>query len=103
VKNRLHPWELAALWSIAVLLIAGAIYTAGIEVRNGKGEHSQTIGIVIGGLMSVLPMVINAMRNIGQAQAMQSMAEQLGNSSPTNIATGKIGDPVHVIPELDEQ
>jgi hypothetical protein len=90
MKNPLHPWELAALWSIGLVLIAGSIYCAGLAVKAENGDHSQTIGIVIGGLLAALPMVINAMRNIGQAQAMQSMAEQLGNSRPVEKAEGPL-------------
>ena len=74
MKNPLHRWELIALWSLAVLVISGSIYIATLA---GKTTQSETYGIVIGGLMAALPMLINAMRNIGQAQAMQSMAEQL--------------------------
>jgi hypothetical protein len=97
--NPLHKWELMALWTLAVIVVVGSIYVA--TLAAGKA-HSDTYGIVIGGLMAALPMLINAMRNIGQAQAMQSMAEQLGNSAPiTDSATGKASDPLHVVSELD--
>lgn len=72
--------ELAALWSLAVLVIIGSIYVA---VMAGKTKaESETFGIVIGGLMASLPMLINAIRNIGQAQVIQSMSEKLSNSTP---------------------
>lgn len=91
--NPLHKWELAALWTLAGGVIFGSIYVATLA---SKQSQSETYGIVIGGLMAALPMLINAMRNIGQAQAMQSMAEQLGNSTPvSDTATGKVNDPVH--------
>lgn len=104
MKNPLHPWELAALWSLAIVLIIGSIYSAQLAIQGESTEHSQTIGIVIGGLLAALPMVINAMRNIGQAQAMQSMAEQLGNSQPVDAkpiiksavdAAKKVADAAH--------
>ena len=99
--NPLHKWELAALWTLACGVISGSIYVATLA---SKQTQSETYGIVIGGLMAALPMLINAMRNIGQAQAMQSMAEQLGNSSPAHldVASGKADDPLHVVPEIGE-
>lgn len=71
--------ELLALWSLAVLVILGSIYVG--YMVTGK-EEGQTPGIIIGGLMAALPMLINAIRNIGQSQAMQEMASQLGQSVP---------------------
>ncbi|MGL4640540.1 MAG: hypothetical protein ACRCVX_12530 [Shewanella sp.] len=84
--NNAHRHELWALWLLAVVVIGGSIYIATLSA-NGSEGHNDTHGIVIGGLMAALPMLINAIRNIGQAQTMQSMAEQLGNSSPVNEAT----------------
>ena len=78
--NSQHKHELWALWSLALAVIGGSIYVARLA-GIGTGD-SQTHGIVIGGLMAVLPMLVNAIRNIGQAQAMQTMAEQLGQSAP---------------------
>ena len=61
-------------------------------------DNSQTHGIVIGGLMAALPLLINSIRNIGQTQAMQSMADQLGKSAPVDgPATGKPDDPIHQV------
>lgn len=77
-------WELLALWSLAVLVVVGSIYITRIP---GTADHSETPGIVIGGLMAALPMLINAIRNIGQARTMQQMAEQLGQSSPIDPTT----------------
>jgi hypothetical protein len=86
MKN--HGWELFALWSLAVIVIVGSIFVAGlgdfgIAILGGDApDNSQTHGIVIGGLMAALPLLINSIRNIGQNQAMQSMADQLGKSAP---------------------
>lgn len=81
MKN--HGWELAALWSLAIGVIVGSIYVATLAEGATNGvDHSQTHGILIGGLMAALPMLINSIRNIGQSQAMQSMADQLGKSAP---------------------
>lgn len=84
--------ELASLWSLAVLVIIGSIYVAVIAGRT-KAD-SETFGIVIGGLMAALPMLINSIRNIGQAQVIQNMTEQLSKSAPivpandTGLETG---------------
>ena len=100
-----HGWELAALWSLAVIVIIGSIFVAGlgdfglVALGADAPDNSQTHGIVIGGLMAALPLLINSIRNIGQTQAMQSMADQLGKSAPVldGIATGKPDDPIHQV------
>ena len=74
MKQR-HVGELLALWSLAVLVIIACVYV----VKEGKGESAS---IVIGGLIAALPLLINSIRNIGQAKAMQTMADALGNSAP---------------------
>lgn len=86
-NNKLHFWELVALWTLAVSVIGGSIMVAQMATAQAEGR-SDTHGIVIGGLMAALPMLINAIRNIGQAQAMQSMAEQLGQSTPAPTKPG---------------
>jgi hypothetical protein len=94
--NNQRKHELWALWSLAVVVISGSILVA--WMITGK-EEGQTPGLLIGGLMTTLPMLVNAIRNIGQSQAMQEMASQLGQSVPatmTDPASGKPGDPVHV-------
>ena len=101
--NKNHGWELAALWSLAVIVIAGSIFVAGlgdfglsmIGVDAAPRDNSQTHGIVIGGLMAALPLLINSIRNLRQSQAMQSMVEQLGKSAPVSDsnAPAKPDDP----------
>ena len=72
--------EIVLLWSLAVGVIYGSIYVA--ELAGKSEAQNETFGIVIGGLMASLPMLINAIRNIGQAQVIQNMSEQLSKSSP---------------------
>lgn len=90
IKN--HSLELAALWSLAVIVIIGSIFVAGLGdfgllVIGGDKvpDNSQTHGIVIGGLMAALPLLINSIRGIGQNHAMQTMADQLGKSAPVVV------------------
>lgn len=99
-----HWLELAALWSLSVIVIVGSIFVAGlgdfgVALLGSKApDNSQTHGIVIGGLMAALPLLINSIRNIGQTHAMQSMADQLGKSAPVvDAASGKADDPIHNI------
>jgi uncharacterized membrane protein len=79
--------ELWALWSLAVMVIIGALVASG----NAPGWASKVLGtadeakgsdILVGGLMAALPMLINAIRNLGQSRAMQAMVDQLGQSAP---------------------
>jgi hypothetical protein len=100
-EARTRAWELGALWSLGMVVIAGAIYSADISATTDT-DRSQTVGIVIGGLMSVLPMIINAIRTLSQSQAMQEMASQLGKSSPVQQATTENPLPVHETGEPDE-
>lgn len=82
-----NKWELAALWSLAMATIGGAIYIASLVDRSqSQADHSQIHGLVIGGLMSAFPVIINAIRGVGQSKAMQMMAEQLGASTPLQAA-----------------
>lgn len=75
-----HTGELLALWSLAALVVVSAVYV----VKTTQGEAAS---LVIGGLMTALPILVNAIRNIGQAKAMQSMADALGNSTPAPAQT----------------
>lgn len=74
--------ELIALAAIAfaILALAGAMI-----YLNRTGE---AFGTVLGALL----LVIQAIRNIGQAQAMQSMADALAQSQPVPAPVG-IPDP----------
>lgn len=78
--NQRHTGELLALWSLAVLVVGSSVYV----VKTGQGEAAS---IVIGGFMTALPILVNAIRNIGQAKAMQTMADALGNSTPVAAQT----------------
>lgn len=89
--------ELAALWSLAVIVILGSIFVG--YMVTGK-EEGQTPGIIIGGLMAALPMLINAIRNIGQSQAMQEMASQLGQSVP--VSDSSVPQAVTVVNTTDD-
>ena len=65
--------ELVALWSIgAGALIVGAYMIA----LNRTGE-------AFGTLLGIVPLVLNRIGNLGQAQVMNTMAEYLAKSVPT--------------------
>ena len=70
------PWlrfaELLALVLIAVGLIGLAAYMVS---ENRMGEAFGTV-------LTTIPLVVQAIRNIGAAQAMNAMAEYLAQSSP---------------------
>jgi len=70
------PWlrfaELLALVLIAVGLIGLAAYMV----------SENRIGEAFGTVLTTIPLVVQAIRNIGAAQAMNAMAEYLAQSSP---------------------
>jgi type II secretory pathway component PulF len=70
------PWlrfaELLALVLIAVGLIGLAAYMVS---ENRMGEAFGTV-------LTTIPLVVQAIRNVGSAQAMNAMAEYLAKSSP---------------------
>ena len=70
------PWlrfaELLALVLIAVGLIGLAAYMVS---ENRMGDAFGTV-------LTTIPLVVQAIRNIGAAQAMNAMAEYLAQSSP---------------------
>lgn len=74
------PWlrfaELAAL----VLIACGLIGLAGYMVAMNR------MGEAFGTVLTTIPLVVQAIRNIGQAQAMNAMAEALGKSAPVKDA-----------------
>ena len=66
--------ELIALWGIAMACLGVVAYMVYLD-RTGEA---------FGSLIGIIPLCLNAIRNIGQSQAMQSMADHLASSSPTN-------------------
>lgn len=78
--SEIHGKELLALWSLAMALIGAVVALALLGPDNANSIHST----VIAGLAPCLPIAFNSIRNIGQSRAMQSMAEQLGQSAPTS-------------------
>lgn len=64
--------ELVSLVLVALGLLAVAAYMVYLD----------RMGEAFGSLLASLPLVIQAIRNIGQAQAMQSMADSLARSTP---------------------
>jgi type II secretory pathway component PulF len=70
------PWirfaELLALVLIAAGLIGLAVYMVS---ENRMGEAFGTV-------LTTIPLVVQAIRNIGAAQAMNAMAEYLAQSAP---------------------
>lgn len=75
-----HRNELWALWALAIAVIAAAL-VAGYWAQQSE-KLSEATTILITGFTTVLPSIINALRNLGQSRAMQSMADHLGNSTP---------------------
>lgn len=66
--------ELVALWSVAVGCLIVAAY---MIYLNRTGE-------AFGTLLGILPLCLNRIGNLGQAQVMNTMAEQLAASYPAN-------------------
>lgn len=75
--------ELVAL----VLLGAGMLALAAYMVSLGR------MGEAFGNLLGAFLLVIQAIRNIGQAQAMQSMADSLAKSQPVDPRAFDEGEP----------
>jgi type II secretory pathway component PulF len=71
-KDWLRLSELVAL----VLVAAGLIGLAAYMV------HKARVGEAFGAVITTIPLVVQAIRNIGSAQAMNAMAEYLAKSSP---------------------
>lgn len=70
--------ELLALWSLAMAIIAAVVVLA----MTGPAEANSIHNMVITGLLPNLAIVFGAIRNIGQKEVMNKMAEQLGASRP---------------------
>ena len=75
-KSYLRFAELAALVTIALALIGLAAYM----VSLGR------MGEAFGNLVASIVIVIQAIRNVGQAQAMNAMAEALAKSAPVQMS-----------------
>ena len=71
-KSWLRFAELLAL----VLIAAGLIGLAAYMVSENR------MGEAFGTVLTTIPLVVQAIRNIGAAQAMNAMAEYLAQSSP---------------------
>ncbi len=71
-RNTLRFAELIALVTVALGLIGLAVYMA----------YLGRMGEAFGSVITTVPLVVQAIRNIGQAQAMQSMADHLAQSAP---------------------
>jgi len=87
MQTRDHTGELLALWTLAVIVIIGALIASGnspawASAVLGTKDDAKGSDILVGGLMAALPMIINAIRNMGQARAMMAMVDQLGKSAP---------------------
>jgi len=68
-KNTQRLFELTALWSIAFFCLWIA-------------SHKDLSGSDLAALLLIVSTAINRISNLGQAQAMQSMADQLARSTP---------------------
>lgn len=75
-----RPWlrlaELFSLWSIGCGALAVAAYMIAL---NRTGE-------AFGTLLGILPLVLNRIGNLGQAQVMNNMADALARSQPAKDA-----------------
>lgn len=72
-RNWLRFAELMALWSLAAGALAVSAYMISID----------RMGEAFGTLLGIIPLIVQRISNIGQAQAMQAMTEALANSQPS--------------------
>ncbi len=70
------PWLRFAELLALVLIAAGLIGLAAYMVSENR------MGEAFGTVLTTIPLVVQAIRNIGTAQAMNAMAEYLAQSSP---------------------
>ena len=90
--NLLRFAELAVYAIVAISLLALAAYMA----------HLNRTGEAFGAVLGTIPVLIQAIGRVGQAQAMNAMAEALGQSQPVPASpqqvevVNKPGDPVPV-------
>lgn len=71
-----HTYRLAELVAL-ILLGIGLIILAGYMIHEGK------VGEAFGSLIGVITITVQAVTRVGQADAMNKMADHLANSSPT--------------------
>lgn len=71
-RNTLRLAELVTLGVLAIAMLCLAGYMV----------HLNRMGEAFGAVIATLPLVIRAIGSVGQAQAMQSMADYLARSSP---------------------
>ena len=80
-----RPWlrfaELLALSVVALAMLGVAAYMV----------HMDRMGEAFGTLVGAVVIAIQAIRNIGQAQAMNAMADYLARSQPSELL-GKDGE-----------
>ena len=70
------PWLRFAELLALVLIAAGLIGLAAYMVSENR------MGEAFGTVLTTIPLVVQAIRNIGAAQAMNAMTEYLAQSSP---------------------
>jgi hypothetical protein len=73
-RNTMRLAELVAL----TLIAAGALWIAYVMVDQ------KALGADFAALLLIVSAVVNRISNLSQAQAMQSMADHLARSTPTN-------------------
>lgn len=78
-RNWLRLAELICLTVLALGLLALAAYMVWL---NRMGEAFGTV-------LTTLPLIVQAVRGIGQAQAMQTMADHLAQSQPVTDSKGE--------------
>lgn len=87
--------RLAELLSL-VAVAAGLLGLAAYMVEQDK------MGEAFGAVITTIPLVVQAIRNIGQAQAMNAMADALANSTPVipgePLAVNVVNPPSQPVP-----
>jgi Na+/phosphate symporter len=84
VADVTRGWELAALTLIAVACLAGVPVI--LLIAKSITTNGEVVGVAIGVYASGLPLALNAIRNLGQTQAMQGLVDQLAQSQPAAVA-----------------
>lgn len=81
----MNPRTLKLMELLSLVVLALALLISGIVAIRSHAEP-QTVGAFVGGVFTVLPMVVNAMRNIPQGEAMNRMVDYLARSNPAEPA-----------------